>query len=277
MERIKEPMIKAAFFDIDGTILSHTQRKIPDSTRKAIHMMQEKGIKVYIATGRHAIEIDEVDFEDLHFDGYIALNGSLLLDEKGNVEKHIHLAEEDKEVLVQLFNESKYAVLLVTMNELYLNKITPFALELCAQLNLEMPKIKPWKDQEILGATAYFTVDEEDEFKSLLSDNVIAARWNPFGVDIAPLCREQKELHLEGKPYGLYLMGQKHGFTQDEMIAFGDSQNDESMLRYAAIGVAMGNATQGAKDAADYVTDHIDEHGIWNAAVHFGLIKGKKL
>lgn len=48
-------MIKAAFFDIDGTILSHSQRKIPDSTLKAIHMMQENGIKVYIATGRHLL------------------------------------------------------------------------------------------------------------------------------------------------------------------------------------------------------------------------------
>lgn len=270
-------MIKAAFFDIDGTILSHSQHKIPDSTLKAIHMMQEKGIKVYIATGRHVLEVNELDFRDLHFDGYVVLNGSLLLDQDRNVEMCIPFEQEDKDILVHLFNEAKYAVMLVTMNEFYMNTVTPETLKACQALNLEIPPAKPWQDQELIGAVAYFTEQEDATFQANLTNHVVMARWNPYGVDIAPVCREQQELHLEGKPYGLYLMGKKHGFNKDEIIAFGDSQNDESMLRYAKIGVALGNATPGAKEAADYITDPIDEHGVWNAAVHFGLIDGEKM
>ena len=49
-------MIKAIFFDVDGTLLSHTLKKIPDSTRKSIDLLQKKGIKVYLSTGRHLNE-----------------------------------------------------------------------------------------------------------------------------------------------------------------------------------------------------------------------------
>ena len=45
------------------------------------------------------------------------------------------------------------------------------------------------------------------------------------------------------------------------------------MLQAAGIGVAMGNAAPDVQAAADYVTDPVDRDGIWNAAIHFGLIQ----
>ena len=65
----------------------------------------------------------------------------------------------------------------------------------------------------------------------------------------------------------------KHfGWTRDEAIAFGDGGNDVAMLEYAGIGVAMGNACDDAKAAADYVTTDIDKDGIAKALRHFGLV-----
>ena len=55
-------------------------------------------------------------------------------------------------------------------------------------------------------------------------------------------------------------------------MAFGDGENDADMLKFAGIGVAMGNAAEKAKAAADYVTDHIDSDGVEKALLHFGLI-----
>ena len=54
----------------------------------------------------------------------------------------------------------------------------------------------------------------------------------------------------------------KLGYVAEEMIAFGDAENDTSMLEYAGIGVAMGNATDALKAAADEVTLSNDEDGI---------------
>lgn len=45
-------MVKAIFFDIDGTLVSFQTHTVPESTREALRLLREKGIKVFIATGR---------------------------------------------------------------------------------------------------------------------------------------------------------------------------------------------------------------------------------
>lgn len=51
-------MIKAVFFDIDGTLVSFKTHKLPDSTVRALDLLREKGIKVFIATGRQLQSIN---------------------------------------------------------------------------------------------------------------------------------------------------------------------------------------------------------------------------
>ena len=63
-----------------------------------------------------------------------------------------------------------------------------------------------------------------------------------------------------------------YGLTKEEIIAFGDGENDLEMLAFAGVGVAMGNADEEVKEVADYVTTEIDDDGIWNACKHFKLI-----
>jgi hydroxymethylpyrimidine pyrophosphatase-like HAD family hydrolase len=55
-------------------------------------------------------------------------------------------------------------------------------------------------------------------------------------------------------------------------MCFGDGGNDISMLRHVAIGVAMGNASDEVKRTADYVTDTVENDGIWKALKHFKVI-----
>ena len=66
-------MIKAIFFDIDGTLLSHTTRSVPYSTQIALQHLKEKGIYTFIATGRHISEMVDLPIHDLEFEGYITL------------------------------------------------------------------------------------------------------------------------------------------------------------------------------------------------------------
>ena len=49
-------MIKAIFFDIDGTLVSHETKKVQESTKKAINKLREKGVKVFTCSGRHVTE-----------------------------------------------------------------------------------------------------------------------------------------------------------------------------------------------------------------------------
>ena len=62
------------------------------------------------------------------------------------------------------------------------------------------------------------------------------------------------------------------GIQREEIIAFGDAENDLEMIRFAGIGVAMGNAEEAVKAVADFVTADIDDDGIEKALKHFQLI-----
>ena len=57
-----------------------------------------------------------------------------------------------------------------------------------------------------------------------------------------------------------------------DAIAFGVGGNDVAMVHFVGLGVAMGNACDAAKAAADYVTADIDKDGIAKALQHFGLL-----
>ena len=59
---------------------------------------------------------------------------------------------------------------------------------------------------------------------------------------------------------------------RSQTMAFGDGENDMAMLRFAGIGVAMGNGSDLLKQKADYVTASVDDDGIEKALLHFGLI-----
>lgn len=67
------------------------------------------------------------------------------------------------------------------------------------------------------------------------------------------------------------IMEARDGVTYRTM-ALGDSGNDIPMIGAADVGICMGNGTDAAKAAADYVTSPIDEDGLWRAFAHFGLI-----
>ena len=61
------------------------------------------------------------------------------------------------------------------------------------------------------------------------------------------------------------------GIDRSEVIAFGDAQNDQSMIEWAGTGVAMGNAVDEVKAVADYVTLSNNDDGIAAALEHFGM------
>ncbi len=89
-------------------------------------------------------------------------------------------------------------------------------------------------------------------------------RWSDDGVDI---------IHAaSGKVSGILAVQKALGLSVDEIMAFGDAENDMDMLRYAGIGVAMGNAKGCVKEIADYVTADIDADGIWEALCHFKIL-----
>ena len=98
-------MIKAIFFDIDGTLVSFKTHKIPESTTQALHTLKAKGIKLFIATGRPPYDLKFLidEFGDL-FTGYITFNGQYCYDSTGKI---LHEEDLNREDLIQFTNYIK--------------------------------------------------------------------------------------------------------------------------------------------------------------------------
>lgn len=74
------------------------------------------------------------------------------------------------------------------------------------------------------------------------------------------------------KAYALDLICKRIGVVPSEVVASGDEDNDLPMLSFAGYGIAMGNASQLVKDAADYITFSNDENGVAAALDYLGVI-----
>ena len=83
------------------------------------------------------------------------------------------------------------------------------------------------------------------------------SRWHPAFVDVTA--------RGNTKQRGIDEIIRHFGIRLEDTIAFGDGGNDISMLRHAGIGIAMGNARDEVKAAANYITDTVDEDGIAKA------------
>lgn len=256
-------MIKAAFFDVDGTLLSHKTRQVPPSARAAVEKLRASGVKCIVATGRQIREMRKLPVGDIPFDGYITLNGQLLLDEKGNVLHGTPLTGKAKEYLLRLYKEKTIPALLVEVEDVYLNFVDDRVRLVQAAISSAIPPLGEYSGRELYQVCAYLSPGEE-EILAPIADDCVMTRWNLGGMDIIA--------KGGGKVAGIQRYLEANGISPEETIAFGDGENDMDMLRFAGIGVAMGNAWENVKACADYVTADIDDDGIEKALKHFGLL-----
>lgn len=258
-------MIKALFFDIDGTLVSFKTHRMPESTKKAIEEVRKKGIKVFVATGRHFSVINNL--EDVEFDGYITMNGCYCLAGKDKVIFKQSIPQEDiKSFVDYLQNVNTFPCMFVEEKDLTFNMIdedVEYLLELLKFDEVPTKPVEYFADKEMFQLTAFFKEEQEEQVMKSLP-NCVPMRWFPTFADVIASGID--------KGIGIDRIGEYFGFSASETIAFGDGGNDIEMLRHAGIGVAMGNARDIVKEVADYVTDDVDNDGIKKALQHFGLI-----
>lgn len=256
-------MIKAAFFDVDGTVYSHESKCVPESTIEALKALRKKGIKTFLATGRHFSEIDEFPVGKIPFDGYVMLTGQLCTDGKRNVIFGNAIDGADAECLLNEFKKKEMPVMLVEKDKLYINLVNEIVINGQAEISSPIPEVMEYKGDPVYQIICYGGKELEMELIPKLP-NCKITRWCPFGIDVIS--------KTGGKVTGIKKMLEVHGIGQEEVIAFGDGENDIEMLQFAGIGVAMGNAEPEVKAVADYVTTDIDDDGILNALKHFEIL-----
>ena len=106
-------MVKAAFFDIDGTLISHETGGMPESTRLALEKIRKKGVRVFACTGRHILELKALPLNGVTFDGYVTLTGQICLDGQENLIYEVHIDKEATVRKLERYRECETPELLV--------------------------------------------------------------------------------------------------------------------------------------------------------------------
>lgn len=258
-------MIKAIFFDIDGTLVSFKTHSIPKSTLYALDLLKKKEIKIFIATGRYYKAINNLG--DLVFDGYVTLNGGYVFAGKDDVIYKHSIPNEDIEALIRYQEkEGEFPCAFVQENGTFMNYTDNSVNEVFRLLNFPAPPIRPIEDvrgKTIFQIIAFFTEEQEKRIMQEMP-NCESTRWNPLFTDVVP--------KGSSKRVGIDKMLEHFQIALDECMAFGDGGNDIQMLSHVGIGVAMGNATDEVKSFANYITSSVDDDGVYKALKHFNVI-----
>lgn len=262
-------MIKAAFFDVDGTLLSFRTHLMPESTKAALVELRRRGVKCFVATGRLKKQLPPCvrdGFEGFTgFDAYVTLSGSYCYAAGGEPYFEVPIDVDDVAHVVEQVRAGLYEVIAMDAEHDFVSAKTPEIREVerMANLDYEVGDIDYALSHKIFQFCGFVPPEREH----IITDGhpgIMTTRWTDLFCDVVPA--------RSGKPEGVRATLERFGIGVEESIAFGDGGNDATMLEACGIGVAMGNGTESCRAAADYVTDDVDHDGIAGALRHFGVI-----
>lgn len=261
-------MIRAAFFDVDGTLLSFNTHTVPNSTQKALHLLRKQGVKLFVATGRALQKMTQLkNVFNFEFDGYITLNGQMCFLNGKIIHEH-HIQKNSIKTLIPYITKNKIACSFIEKEYNYLNlqnEITDKFNELLGGENILGDIDNPLRalENNVYQLGAFIPSDKEKEFLNHLP-HCRCTRWHPMFVDVIPTDG--------GKHIGIKKILEFLNIPLEQSIAFGDGGNDIEMISYARIGVAMGNAMENVKKSADFITKNVDDDGIAYALDKLGIL-----
>lgn len=255
--------IKVLFFDIDGTLLSHTTGEVPESTKRALEAAKANGVKTVVASGRSLEDMQKLPIMDLGFDAYLTLNGNICLDKDLKMFAGNPIDQGEMDIIVSIFKAGRIPFALIAENQRYINYVDDIVIQTQLATHGTVPDIGEYNGEKIYQCLGFVDAATRAKLENLL-DQCHITSWNETGIDIIA--------DTGGKAAGIQKYLDASGLTRSQSMAFGDGENDMAMLRYVGVGVAMGNASDEVKRMADYVTTSVDEDGIENALKHFNII-----
>ncbi len=260
-------MIKAAFFDLDGTLVPYGDHGMSAKLREDLFELQRRGIKIILATGRGKHDLDRIGMlGDVVFDSYITFNGHCCYDADGFY-RQVSLSREDLTAACQVLREHPEIVAIMEgENGNFLNQVNDWFREFYVNICPEVYPVRAPEaaiDEIIYQVVPFIRSGMEPMFLDQMPGST-ATRWHEEATDLIP--------KGNGKADGIRAALERYDLKAEETIAFGDGENDIPMLEIAGIGVAMDNAKQMVKDAADHVTLSVREDGVSAALRHFGLL-----
>ncbi|WP_060680355.1 Cof-type HAD-IIB family hydrolase [Virgibacillus halodenitrificans] len=256
-------MKKIVFFDIDGTLLNH-EKEIPSSTKLAIEELKNNDVYVAIATGRAPFMFTSLR-EELGVDSFVSFNGQYVMFE-GKVIYENPLGQKELTMLYEQASTKNFPMVFMNEKEMKASENEhPFISKSLGSLKHDYPEVDlTFKDKNKIYQALLFC-EENEEVPFIPKDDAYHfIRWHDYSCDVLP--------GGGSKAVGVKKIVEASGLKLENSFAFGDGLNDIEMIKEVGIGVSMGNGVLPLKEIADYVTDNVDENGIYNGLKHLGLI-----
>mgnify|MGYP004470756325 CR=1 FL=1 len=267
-------MKKILVLDLDGT-LTNDEKKITPKTKQALEAMLRQGHKVVLASGRPTVGVLPVanELQLNQYESYIlSYNGGSVLNCKTNEVIYNQTLPDD--IVPQLFalaDQIDMGMMTYNTAGIVANMHHDEFMELEAKINhLKLHHFEKPLEQlnntvnKCLGTVAVSRAPQvEQQFMGHFGDRISVSRSEPFFIELVPKGID--------KAASLAKLCELLHCTKDDMIACGDGFNDLSMIRYAGLGVAMENAQDTVKEAADYITLSNNHDGIAHVIEKFIL------
>ncbi len=270
-------MQKALFFDIDGTLVDF-QGHMPESAKEALGRAQQNGHKIVLCSGRSRMQMYPFLLE-MGFDGIVAATGAYVECAENVIYRHF-MSKEEISTITALLDEAgacysaqagEYMITSVKHKERQLARFRSLGdTEMIDQIWKRLRISENMNQEQGIEKFVYYesemTVKQIQERLSGICD-VTESSFESAVQDSG----EITSLGIN-KSYGMQKYLECAGIARENAIAFGDGPNDFDMVEYAAVGVAMGNASASLKERADMVTASVNEHGVAEAMKKLGLI-----
>ncbi len=256
---------KVLVLDIDGT-LTNSRKEISPNTKRAIQETLKRGHKVILASGRPTpgMRRYEEELELEKYGGYLlSFNGGRIVECRSgevvyqrilplNIIPGLYgfakrngcgLVTYFGDRIISAFEPDEYVRLESRINGMEIKVVENFKEYVDFDINKCLLTAPPERAEAL-----------EQELADRYGDMLSVYRSEAFFIEIMPK-------HVD-KASSLDRMLQTVGLTRENAICCGDGFNDISMIKYAGVGVAMGNAQPAVKAAADYITGTNDEDGL---------------
>ena len=253
--------------DVDGT-LHNSHREISDATKNALIEAQKRGKTIAIASGRSIAGIRQtasaISLEE--YGGYvIAYNGTTVINCKTG--ECIYNQTLPADLIAPVYEEAaKLQVAIMAYRDsakeiIVAGGVTDYVAADAAASCVTIRETDQFVKELSFPINKIFVSGEPDKMKEVerilqrkFGSVLNVFRSDPYYVELLPKYTD--------KGVAVDKLVKYMDITRERVMCVGDSNNDLPMLRYAGMGVAMGNASDRIKEQADYVTDSNDDDGI---------------
>lgn len=249
---------RALILDIDGTLVCRERQQPTPQCVAALRQLQKQGIIVIIATGRGPFISTPEMLGGFVPDYRVCVNGSLVLNGKGEILHEERLAPEHLQALTNFAIQGNYR-LFFTFDDAYY---------VYSSQDSDTPRegkrpvhIKDGADgarhQSEMPYGAFCIMPAEGAQRYCQANPGLKMMESMSGA--YDICNENI-----GKSVAIQNILHSHGLTWAEAVAVGDSENDMEMIAAAGLGVAMGNAQPRVKAIANHITQTVDDDGVFH-------------